>query len=156
MRRSHILSLSSAELKTKVSFIVWISTSGNQFSHTEGGGVGWTSTSDFDIVQSQQNNYCLPWLFVTVQILCKSRSTYLFQENSDSLTRVMYNRELGESTALSSLFHVSCSWKDWRHPSWGGQAAVQWRHDVCRLRTMCPGRAPLNLELPKKNTTGDH
>ena len=62
---------------------------------------GQTSMSDFDIVKSQQNNYCLPWLFVTVQILCKSRLTYLFQENSDSLNHVMYNRELGESTVLS-------------------------------------------------------
>lgn len=62
--------------------------------------MGWTSRSDFDIVKSQQNNYHGPWLFVTVQIRCKSGLTYLLQENSDSVSRAMYHRDLRESTVL--------------------------------------------------------
>ena len=38
MRELHILSLLSVALKTKVSFIVQISTIGNQLLYTEGGG----------------------------------------------------------------------------------------------------------------------
>lgn len=59
--------------------------------------------SDFDIVKSQQNYHGLPRLFATVQILCKSTLTDLFEENSDSLNHGMYYRELGESTVPSNF-----------------------------------------------------